>query len=110
MHTYDLSGGKLCDTLPAALRADILSGTLAPGTKLPSKRRLAEHHGISVNTVQNAYEQLIAEGYIEARERSGYFVIFRADDGFVTTPATGSLPAAPSGAPAAATAFPPLSV
>ena len=74
MHTYDLSGGKLCDTLPAALRADILSGTLAPGTKLPSKRRLAEHHGISVNTVQNAYEQLIAEGYIEARERSGYFV------------------------------------
>ena len=74
MHTYDLSGGKLCDTLPAALRADILSGALAPGEKLPSKRRLAEHHGISVNTVQNAYEQLIAEGYIEARERSGYFV------------------------------------
>ncbi len=74
MRTYDLSGGKLCDTLPAALRADILSGTLAPGARLPSKRRLAEHHGISVNTVQNAYEQLIAEGYIEARERSGYFV------------------------------------
>ena len=74
MHTYDLSGGKLCDTLPAALRADILSGALAPGEKLPSKRRLAEHHSISINTVQNAYEQLIAEGYIEARERSGYFV------------------------------------
>ena len=74
MHTYDLSGGKLCDMLPAALRADILSGAIAPGEKLPSKRRMAEHHGISVNTVQNAYEQLIAEGYIEARERSGYFV------------------------------------
>ncbi len=74
MNTYDLSGGKLCDTLPAALRADILSGALAAGEKLPSKRRLAEHHGISVNTVQNAYEQLIAEGYIEARERSGYYV------------------------------------
>ena len=73
MRTYDLNG-KLCDALPAALRADILSGALAPGEKLPSKRRMAEHHGISVNTVQNAYEQLIAEGYIEARERSGYFV------------------------------------
>lgn len=74
MHTYDLSGGKLCDRLPAALRADILSGAIAPGEKLPSKRRLAEHHGISINTVQNAYEQLIAEGYIVARERSGYYV------------------------------------
>lgn len=74
MHTYDLEGGKLCDLLPAALRADILSGRLAPGERLPSKRRLAEHHGISINTVQNAYEQLIAEGYIEAKERKGYFV------------------------------------
>ncbi|MBR2328555.1 MAG: PLP-dependent aminotransferase family protein, partial [Clostridia bacterium] len=74
MHTYDLGGGKLCDTLPAALRADILSGAIAPGEKLPSKRRMAEHHGISIHTVQNAYEQLIAEGYIEARERSGYYV------------------------------------
>lgn len=74
MRTYDLSGGKLCDQLPAALRADILSGVLKPGERIPSKRRLAEHHGISINTVQNAYEQLIAEGYIEARERCGYFV------------------------------------
>ena len=74
MRTYDLGGGKLCDTLPAALRADILSGALAPGERLPSKRRMAEHHGISINTVQNAYEQLMAEGYIETRERSGYFV------------------------------------
>ncbi|MBR6727010.1 MAG: PLP-dependent aminotransferase family protein, partial [Clostridia bacterium] len=74
MHTYDLEGGKLCDLLPAALRRDILSGVLASGERLPSKRRLAEHHGISINTVQNAYEQLIAEGYIESRERKGYFV------------------------------------
>ena len=36
MHTYDLSGGKLCDMLPAALRADILSGAIAPGEKLPA--------------------------------------------------------------------------
>ena len=74
MHTYDLTGGKLCDLLPAALRADILSGALAPGERLPSKRRLAEHHGISINTVQNAYEQLVAEGYVISKERKGYFV------------------------------------
>lgn len=74
MHTYDLSGGGLCAGLVEALRADILSGRLAAGERLPSKRRLAEHHGISVQTVQNAYEQLIAEGYLSSRERSGYFV------------------------------------
>lgn len=92
MHTYDLSGGKLCDTLPAALRADILSGALAPGEKLPSKRRLAEHHGISVNTVQNAYEQLIAEGYIEARERSGYYVSELPTLQPTHSPVTGHIP------------------
>jgi len=75
LRTYDLEKGKLCDALCAALRADLLSGAIAPGERLPSKRRLAEHHGISVTTVQNAYEQLIAEGYIEARERSGYFAL-----------------------------------
>ena len=74
MHTYELFDGRLCDSLVAALRADILSGGFKAGERLPSKRRLAEHHGISVQTVQNAYEQLIAEGYIESRERSGYFV------------------------------------
>ena len=75
MHTYDLNKGKLCETLCAALRNDILTGVIASGERLPSKRRLAEHHGISVTTVQNAYEQLIAEGYIEARERRGYFAL-----------------------------------
>ena len=74
MHTYELAEGRLCDSLVAALRADILSGGFTAGERLPSKRRLAEHHGISVQTVQNAYEQLIAAGYIESRERSGYYV------------------------------------
>ncbi len=74
MRTYDLSGGGIGEKLIAAIRRDILSGVFAPGEKLPSKRRLAEHHGVSVQTVQNAYEQLIAEGFLESRERSGYFV------------------------------------
>ena len=58
MRTYNLGKGRLCDALCAALRADLLSGAIAPGERLPSKRRLAEHHGISVTTVQNAYEQV----------------------------------------------------
>ena len=74
MRTYDLSGRGVGEKLIAAIRQDILSGYFSPGEKLPSKRRLAEHHGISVQTVQNAYEQLIAEGFLDARERSGYFV------------------------------------
>lgn len=56
------------------IRNDILSGQLKKGEKLPSKRALAEHLGISLITVENAYQMLKDEGYIETRERSGYFV------------------------------------
>ena len=57
-----------------AIRRDILSGGLKGGERLPSKRQLAEHLNISKITVETAYAQLLAEGYIAARERSGYFV------------------------------------
>lgn len=56
------------------LKGEIQSGTIAFGTKLPSKRKLASYLGISQNTIQSAYDQLIEEGYIKAREKSGYFV------------------------------------
>jgi len=56
------------------IKKDILSGSLKKGEKLPSKRTLAEHLGISLITVENAYQMLKAEGYIETRERSGYYV------------------------------------
>ena len=39
------------------------------------KRRLSEANGISIRTVMNAYEQLLMEGYLESRERSGYYVV-----------------------------------
>ncbi|MBR6743386.1 MAG: PLP-dependent aminotransferase family protein [Clostridia bacterium] len=64
------------------IRNDIVAGVYPYGTKLPSKRLLAEEVEVSVITVEHAYSLLIDEGYIEARERSGYFVIFRTDDGF----------------------------
>ena len=56
-----------------SIKNDIESGKIAPEEKLPSKRALAEHLNVSVITIQNAYAQLIAEGYIRAEERRGFF-------------------------------------
>lgn len=57
-----------------SIKRDIEDGKIAPNEKLPSKRSLAEHLSVSVITIQNAYAQLIAEGYIKAEERRGFFV------------------------------------
>ena len=64
------------------IREDIIQGIYAYGSKLPSKRLIAEESGVSVITAEHAYALLLEEGYIEARERSGYFVTFREEDGF----------------------------
>ncbi|MBB6444794.1 MocR-like pyridoxine biosynthesis transcription factor PdxR [Bacillus benzoevorans] len=53
---------------------EIQSGRLEAGVKLPSKRRLSQHLGISQNTVENAYGQLQAEGYIHSEPRKGIYV------------------------------------
>lgn len=77
MLTYSLenkNGISLYKYLYECIKDDILTGTLSAGEKLPSKRRFAEHLKVSVMTVENAYAQLIAEGYIYAIEKSGYFV------------------------------------
>ena len=60
--------------LYSAIKEDILSGVLKKNEKLPSKRSLAEHLGVSLITVETAYQMLKEEGYIESRERSGYYV------------------------------------
>lgn len=65
---------SLYEQIYESIRDDILSGKLREGEKLPSKRALAESRHVSVITVQNAYAQLIAEGYVRTAERSGYFV------------------------------------
>ena len=62
------------------LRRDIVSGLLPYGTRLPSKRLLAEETGVSVITAEHAYAALCDEGYLEARQRSGFFVVYRACD------------------------------
>ncbi|MBT1070219.1 PLP-dependent aminotransferase family protein [Pelotalea chapellei] len=56
------------------LRESILSGTLAAHARLPSVRDLAVELSTSRNTVEGAYQELYAEGYIYSRQRSGYFV------------------------------------
>ncbi len=66
------------------IRDDIISENYPYNTKLPSKRGLAEETGVSTITVEHAYDLLRDEGYIEARERSGYIVIFSKNDGFAT--------------------------
>ena len=76
MLTYILDkkkGSPLYLQLYDAVRMDILQGRIAGGERLPSKRALSEHLGVSKITVETAYEQLLAEGYIISRERSGYF-------------------------------------
>ena len=64
------------------LREDIVNGNFRYHTKLPSKRSLAEETGVSVITVEHAYALLCDEGYVESKERSGFIVIFRKNDGF----------------------------
>ncbi|MCP5150211.1 MAG: PLP-dependent aminotransferase family protein [Ectothiorhodospiraceae bacterium] len=71
------SGGSLQSQVREALVDAILGGHIPPGGALPSCRRLARQLGVARNTVVSAYQGLVDEGYLVARERSGYFV---ADD------------------------------
>ena len=66
------------------IRDDIIKGIYPFHSKLPSKRVIASEVGVSTVTVEHAYALLCDEGYVESRERSGYFVIFQTDDGFAT--------------------------
>ncbi|MFE1174656.1 PLP-dependent aminotransferase family protein [Streptomyces sp. NPDC058773] len=68
----DLTGpGGLRAALLRALRDAVRSGRLAPGTRLPSSRSLAADLGIARNTVADAYTELVAEGWLSARQGSG---------------------------------------
>ncbi len=60
--------------LYAFIKKEIQFGFMKENSKLPSKRNLAQHLGISVNTITKSYELLIDEGYIYSQERIGYFV------------------------------------
>lgn len=61
------------EQLYEALREQILDGSIVPDEKLPSLRGLAKDLGVSVTAVDQAYDQLVVEGYIVARPKSGFF-------------------------------------
>lgn len=77
MLTYsfaDLGSDSLYEHLYKCIKNDILNGVLTMGEKLPSKRNFAKNLNISTITVENAYAQLMAEGYIYSLPKKGYFV------------------------------------
>jgi GntR family transcriptional regulator/MocR family aminotransferase len=80
--------------LERALRDAVRGGRLAPGSRLPSTRRLAAETGLSRGTVKAAYDQLTAEGYLTARQGSGTVVADRQAG--PSAPAPGSAAAAPA--------------
>ncbi|MFH8370528.1 PLP-dependent aminotransferase family protein [Streptomyces sp. NPDC018031] len=70
--------GSKRDQLMHALREAISSGRLAPGTRLPPYRALAKDLGLALNTVGAAYGELVAEGWLTARQGSGTRVAQRS--------------------------------
>lgn len=76
MLTYDLQNAEkpLYLYIYKCIKQDIISGKLEAGQKLPSKRAFANNNGISTITIENAYDQLVSEGYIYALPKQGYYV------------------------------------
>ena len=65
---------SMYEHLYRCIKQDILQKKLKSGEKLPSKRTFAKNLGVSTITVESAYAQLLAEGYIASRPGSGYTV------------------------------------
>ena len=74
LNLTDLSDEPLRSQISRQIRAKILAGELAAGTDLPSIRKLARQHKVSVITVQRAYENLERENLIHSRRGKGFFV------------------------------------
>lgn len=77
MLTYsfsDIGSQSLYEYLYHCIRQDILNGVLAAGDRLPSKRSFARHLNVSTITIENAYAQLLAEGYIYSIPKKGYYI------------------------------------
>ncbi|OKI09896.1 GntR family transcriptional regulator [Streptomyces sp. CB02923] len=89
----DLAGpGGLRASLMRSLREAVRTGRLAPGTRLPSSRTFAADLGIARNTVADAYAELVAEGWLSARQGSGTRVARRAAPSRAAPPARRAAP------------------
>ena len=77
MLTYNLNNtgsDSLYEYLYKCIKKDIIQGKIKTGDKLPSKRTFAKNLGISVITIENAYSQLMSEGYIYSLPKKGFYV------------------------------------
>src|SRR5215475_12573788 len=72
-----VSGGRRATAadIVASVQREIASGGLPPGSRLPPVRALEKQLGLSKNTAQAAYDELVARGLVETREREGVFVL-----------------------------------
>jgi GntR family transcriptional regulator/MocR family aminotransferase len=98
------SNDALSRQIYRALRDGILAGRLAPGFRLPSTRALASDLGVSRNTVVTAFDQLLAEGYVESRVGRGTRVSQTMPDHLLharARPRVRTQPSAPANAPSA---------
>ncbi|MDG3085201.1 PLP-dependent aminotransferase family protein [Vibrio hannami] len=75
--------GSKQEALFQAIRDKIVSGLWHKGGKLPSSRQLAEELSVSRNTVTLVYEQLVAEGYIESKRGSGFYITLELPEHFI---------------------------
>ncbi len=89
-----MGNGFLYQQISEDIHAQIAAGTLKPGDKLPSLRGLSRQRGISLTTVSQAYAQLEAQGYIQVRPQSGYYVAARPTT--LATPEMATLKASPA--------------
>ena len=75
------SGTPPFEQLRRQVAAMVAEGTLSPGSRMPTVRRLAADLGLAANTVARAYRELEAAGLLETRGRAGTFVGSNGDDG-----------------------------
>lgn len=75
MYTFEKSSIPLYKQLYIQIKKDIQNGEIKAQEKLPSIRALCNEYNLSKNTIQTAYDQLYAEGYIESIPQKGYFVM-----------------------------------
>lgn len=84
--------GALYHRVFRCLRDTITDGVLAPKTRLPASRDLAKELQVSRNTILNAYEQLSAQGYVQATTGSGTWVAETLPENYLNVPRNEALP------------------
>ncbi len=92
LHLDPGTSGGVRRGLTDALREAVRGGRLAPGTRLPASRTLAADLGLARNTVADAYADLVAEGWLTARQGSGTRVAERPGRAPTPAPATNRVP------------------